>query len=65
MHTQMFKRHKNDLGYVSVIVNVDEFKDDLKSLGFVESVDDINKESDAKKAKAAAKAAAKAENQEE
>lgn len=40
-HCQMFKTCNNSEGFVSVIIHRDRYIEDLKAMGFVESVDDL------------------------
>lgn len=48
-HIQMFKASDNEDGYISVVCHRERYADELRSLGFVESVDDLKKPAPKKK----------------
>lgn len=41
MHVHLFKAFDNEDGYITVICHRDRYQEALKSLGFVESVDEL------------------------
>ena len=43
-HQQLFKKSDNDDGYISVICHRARYLDELKAIGFVESVDQLDQE---------------------
>jgi hypothetical protein len=41
-HLSMFKWSSNDLGYIQVVIK-EEFKEEMRGMGFCESIDKIKK----------------------